>query len=116
VEVQKGHESIGAEIGKLVDKKQAAYGNSFGESGKVLEILYPAGVRPYQYTELLAVTRVLDKIFRIATDPDAFGEDAWKDLAGYSILMTAHRRQRGKNNGRDDSKVKVAAKTGLRGR
>ena len=66
-------EDIGREIGRLVDEKNAAYGDSFGRAGEILEILYPDGVRPAQYRDFLAVTRIIDKLFRIATDRDALG-------------------------------------------
>ena len=33
-----------------------------------------------------AVVRVLDKLFRIATDRDALGESPWRDIAGYGLL------------------------------
>ena len=82
-------EALGAELGKLVNEKQASYGDSFGRSGAVLRILYPAGVKPEQYGDLLAVARVLDKLFRVATDRDAFGEDPWQDICGYSLLAVA---------------------------
>lgn len=75
-------------IGKLVDRKNAAYGDSFNRSGEILAILYPEGIRPEQYKDALAVTRVLDKLFRVATHRDAFGESPWRDIAGYSILMS----------------------------
>jgi hypothetical protein len=35
---------------------------------------------------MLAITRILDKLFRIATRKDAFGESPFKDIAGYGIL------------------------------
>jgi len=77
---------IGTEIGELVTEKNAAYGNSFEESSKILKILFPNGVLPGDYRNLLTITRVLDKLFRIATDEKALGEDPWKDVAGYSLL------------------------------
>ena len=72
-----------------VDVKQAAYGDSFGKAGQILAILYPAGIRPEQYRDALAVVRVLDKLFRIATDRDALGESPWRDVAGYGLLGAA---------------------------
>lgn len=36
---------------------------------------------------MLAIVRVFDKMMRIATDKDAFGEDPWRDIAGYAILL-----------------------------
>jgi len=71
---------------ELVTEKNAAYGDSFGQSGKILQILYPGGIRPGQYPDLLALVRVIDKLFRIATDKKAFGEDPWKDVMGYALL------------------------------
>jgi len=38
------YQPIGQTIGKLVDEKQAAYGDSFGRSGAVLRLLYLAGI------------------------------------------------------------------------
>ncbi len=35
---------------------------------------------------MLAITRIIDKLFRIATKKDAFGESPFKDIAGYGIL------------------------------
>lgn len=82
-------EETGAKIGRLVAEKNNKYGDSFTKSGGILRILYPDGIKPDQYDELLTVTRVLDKLFRIATDKDAFGESPWMDIAGYSILKVA---------------------------
>lgn len=79
-------ESLGSEIGRLVQEKQAAYGNSFGKSGQVMRLLYPDGIKPEQMDDALAVVRVLDKLFRIATAKDAFGESPWRDIAGYGLL------------------------------
>ena len=84
------YEKIGQEIGSLVDKKNAAYGSSFSEAHKILSVLYPDGIRPEQYTDALAIVRVLDKLFRIANQKNAFGESPWKDIAGYAILGVAN--------------------------
>lgn len=81
--------TLGKEIGELVEKKQVAYGNSHGKSGDVMRILYPQGIAPTQMDDALTVVRVLDKLFRIATDRDALGEDPWKDLCGYGLLAAA---------------------------
>lgn len=79
-------EEAGRTIGALVSEKNVAYGDSFGLAGKVLAILYPDGVQPEQYRDMLTVVRVVDKLFRIATKKDAFGESPWRDVAGYGIL------------------------------
>lgn len=61
------YEEISAQIGRLVTKKQAAYGDSFGKSGEVLWILYPDGIKPYQYDDALAVVQIIDKLFKDKT-------------------------------------------------
>ena len=83
-------ESVGKELGLLVEEKNAAYGNSFGQANKILETLYPQGIKPDQYLDLLAIVRVIDKLFRIANKKDAFGESPWRDICGYAILGVAN--------------------------
>lgn len=78
---------IANEIGALVDCKNEAYGDSFHACGEFLRLLYPNGVRPGQYDDLLAIVRIWDKIKRIGTDKDALGENPWQDIAGYALLM-----------------------------
>ena len=79
-------EKIGTDIGKLVDEKNIAYGSAFEKSEEILKVLYPNGIEPEQYKDMLAVTRIVDKLFRIANKKDAFGESPFKDIAGYGIL------------------------------
>jgi hypothetical protein len=82
------YEKIGTEIGKLVDEKNAAYGDAFNKSADFLNLLYPDGVKPEQYGDMLALVRDFDKSMRIATHKDALGENPWRDKAGYGILMS----------------------------
>jgi hypothetical protein len=88
--MKRSFKDIGSEIGSLVDEKNTAYGSSFSRSEEILKVLFPDGVKPEQYTDLLAITRVLDKLFRIANKKDAFGESPWRDIAGYAILGIAN--------------------------
>ena len=81
------YQKVGQDIGTLVEKKQKAYGDSFGRSGEILEILYPDGIPPSKYKNVLAIIRIIDKLFRIATDEEAFNEEPWKDICGYALLM-----------------------------
>ncbi len=80
------YSEIGKSIGETVEQKQAAYGDSFGKSGAVMRILYPDGISFEKLDDALTVVRVLDKLFRIATDRDALGESPWRDVAGYALL------------------------------
>ncbi len=77
---------VGSDIGDLVGQKQLAYGDSFGKAGEVLKQMYPEGIQPAQYKDLLTIVRILDKLFRIATDRDAFGENPFRDICGYALL------------------------------
>lgn len=81
--------TIADQIGKLVAEKNLAYGNSFFRSGDFLRILYPDGIRPDQYDDALAMTRIFDKQMRIATRKGAFDESPYRDIAGYAILGVA---------------------------
>lgn len=80
------YEKIGTEIGRLVDQKNKAYGDAFNKSGEFLKILYPEGIRPEQYNDMLAIVRIFDKLMRIATDKNALNENPYNDIAGYGIL------------------------------
>jgi len=84
-------EEIGQSVGKVVASKQRAYGDSFGKSGECLRQMFPHGVDPEQYDDLLTIVRILDKLFRIANDADAFEENPYQDIVGYGLLgMNRH--------------------------
>jgi hypothetical protein len=83
-------ERIGQEVGKLVAEKNRAYGDSFNKCSEFLRLLYPQGVKPEQFGDMLALVRVFDKQMRIATDKDALGENPWRDVAGYGVLGVAY--------------------------
>lgn len=83
---EKTFKEIGAEIGALVDRKNAAYGDSFAKAGNFLRLCFPDGIRPEQYDDALCLVRMFDKQMRIATDKDAFGESPYRDITGYGLL------------------------------
>ena len=80
------YKDLGSKLGQLVDEKQKAYGDSFGKSGEIIKILYPEGIKPEQYKDALAVTRIIDKPFRIANDKKYGNENPFGDIAGYGLL------------------------------
>lgn len=86
----KNFENIAKQVGQLTQNKNQAYGDSFGQACDVLSVLYPNGVQPNQYKDMLAVVRVIDKLFRIANKKDAFGESPWRDICGYALLGIAN--------------------------
>jgi hypothetical protein len=81
------YEALGKAIGALVDEKNLQYGDAFNRGGCILEILYPDGVKPEQYRDMLGVIRVIDKLFRVANGKQG-NEDPWQDIAGYGLLGT----------------------------
>ena len=79
------YERRGQEIGALVDEKNLQYGDSTNKTGQILAILYPDGVMPEQYRDMMLITRMLDKLNRIANGNQG-EENAWGDIAGYGLL------------------------------
>lgn len=81
---------LATSLGELLNEKQAAYGDAFGNMDDIFNILYPEGISPHQYEDILTIARIMDKIFRIANLPkskkDTMGEEPWKDIAGYALL------------------------------
>tara|TARA_R100001244_G_C5129916_1_gene125522 strand:- start:339 stop:647 length:309 start_codon:yes stop_codon:yes gene_type:complete len=88
------YSDIGSTVGKLVEDKQKAYGDSFGRSGRCLLEMFPNGIKIDQYGDLLTIARILDKLFRIANDPDAFDENPYQDIVGYALLAMKRYEER----------------------
>ena len=70
--------------------KNEKYGDAVRKTIDILYALYPDGIQPYQYADLLLLVRVLDKLVRIASyTPERRGKDdesPWADIRGYGIL------------------------------
>ena len=88
------YQEIATNIGKLVDEKNKAYGNSFHQTGEFLRLLYPDGINPEQYADALCLVRIWDKMKRIATSRDFLGENPYEDICGYSLLGTTINRKK----------------------
>jgi len=82
---RKYHEKA-AEIATIVSEKQVAYGDSFSRAGNCLREMYPDGIKPSKYDDMLTVVRILDKLFRVANQKEAFGESPYADICGYALL------------------------------
>lgn len=91
------YSQTGKRIGELVQLKNEQYGNAFHEAGNFLEILFPHGIRPEQYKDMLGIIRVFDKQMRIANGNKG-DENAWYDIAGYGILMSGEQKDDTQNN------------------
>jgi len=74
------------EIADLVKEKNLAYGDSANKSAAYMKLLYPDGVKPEQYHDMLLLVRDFDKSMRIATSKHSFGESPWRDKMGYALL------------------------------
>ena len=70
--------------------KNRKYGDAVRKTLGMLNELYPEGIRPDQYSDLLLLVRVMDKLIRIATyTPERRAvddESPWADVRGYGIL------------------------------
>lgn len=77
------------ELADLITAKNKAYGNSFSKCAEFLKLLFPDGVPVEKYGQMLTLVRVFDKQMRVAHQQGAFGEDPWRDIAGYGLLMCA---------------------------
>lgn len=85
----KTFQELAKEIGTLVEEKNKAYGSAFDKAGDFMRILYPEGIKPEQYKDMLCTVRIFDKLMRIATSYEGTEErkiEAYSDIMGYSLL------------------------------
>lgn len=84
------YEKLALEIGSLVQSKNKTYGSAFDKAGEFLSVLFPNGVPVDRYKDMLCLVRMFDKMMRISTSEfegtDEKREEAYRDLAGYSLL------------------------------
>ncbi len=80
------YHALAQEIADLVVQKQEAYGDSFGQAGLFLRLLYPTGVPVEKFDDMLTIVRIFDKLKRLATDKDFGGESPYRDIGGYALL------------------------------
>ena len=85
----KDYQQIAEKLVSTLEEKRKAYGDGFSGVPEILKILYPHGVLPEDYENLLTLTRILDKIYRISNNDTT--EDPWLDIAGYSFLAMRER-------------------------
>lgn len=82
--------TLAEKLGTLSKSKQEQYGDSVGKSPSILQALYPNGIQPHQYADVLLIARVVDKLGRLAQrkadGKDLGGESPWMDIAGYGLL------------------------------
>ena len=85
----KTFQELAKEIAELVTEKEKAYGSAFDKAGDFMRLLYPEGIKPEQYKDMLSNVRIFDKLMRIATSYEGTEEkkvEAYSDINGYSLL------------------------------
>lgn len=85
----KTFQELAKEIAELVTEKEKAYGSAFDKAGDFMRLLYPEGIKPEQYKDMLCTVRIFDKLMRIATSYEGTEEkkvEAYSDINGYSLL------------------------------
>lgn len=82
------YEHEAQDIANLVLAKKQAYGeHSLEQVNDIIKILYPTGISSEDYSKVLIIVRLLDKVTRLVTAHHKDKEDAWKDIAGYALRM-----------------------------
>jgi hypothetical protein len=94
------YEKLGCDIGRLVDQKQIAYGDSFNKSGEIMEVIFPNGIPFNMIRTALYLVRDIDKMVRIATNNDPFGENPVEDRVGYGLLEIARQNKTKESHGK----------------
>ena len=56
-----------------------------------MKVLYPNGIKPDQYKNLLTIIRILDKMFRMATSATDDEEYPELDICGYGLLAVINK-------------------------
>jgi len=77
---------VGQMLGEIIEVKDKKYGSSFEKSTDFIKLAYPNGVPVDQYKNMLTITRIFDKIMRVATNKDPEGETPFADIGGYALL------------------------------
>lgn len=102
-ELDKPHALLAFEAGLLTDSKNKAYGDSFGQASEILKVLYPNGIPIESYTDALCITRIIDKLFRLATHKNYNNENVYADILGYALLGLMKDRNQSLKNGEEYS-------------
>lgn len=83
------YKKIVGDLLEMVLEKQKSYGNAVEKVPDLIRVLYPNGIPQAAYTESLMITRVCDKLMRIATAHNngrIADSDAWSDILGYALI------------------------------
>ncbi len=76
-----GIDEFAAKLAGILKEKNAAYGDSLAKVPTMLSFIFPE-IPVEKLTLICAFSRALEKFGRMASNPTAFGEDPWMDVAG----------------------------------
>ena len=89
IEARELFQQVGGSVADLLTQKRISYGDSYSLSTHILALLYPHGITTLDYGNLLAILRIVEKLFRAAKSSDPDGESPFFDIAGYAMLVLA---------------------------
>lgn len=83
-----GWMALGTQLGMMVGDKDEAYGHAITDGTvAILQVLYPNGITPDDYSDLPLIVVMINKLLRITRGNKlAFKETPYLDLAGYAML------------------------------
>jgi hypothetical protein len=79
-------------IAEMLTEKRKAYGDNLSDTQRILQVLYPEGIPPSAYSEVLVMVRIFDKFKRRANfhrNPESWVDDEnpWLDVSGYGVAI-----------------------------
>lgn len=84
------YEQIAINIAAMLRDKQSLYGDAYPKVEACLQILYPNGIQTSQYGDIVYVTRIIEKLSRIAnrnkTNKLLEKESPFRDIVGTAFL------------------------------
>jgi hypothetical protein len=101
------YEAFALRLANLVVEKQIAYGDSFRYTRDVLKLLFPNGISVERYGDLLTITRIIDKLFRVANQKGYGGENPYEDIAGYATRAACDDDQGGEEPPENDGQAPI---------
>ncbi len=78
------------EAAKVFEEKNAEYGNSYQEHGKIMEVLFPDGVElmtPEDQNRFAIFTTMVSKMYRYAANWEEGHDDSLLDISVYANML-----------------------------
>jgi len=78
---------IADKIGSMVEEKNVQYGDSYANTQKFLDILYPESIPVEKFSDIVCIIRIFDKLKKVAAQVESDEENPYADLIGITIRM-----------------------------